>query len=88
MAEFIDGTVMFTPKPKVVKTTFTHYLNCEGNVVQMNATTAGSDYEHVLYLGTYVCKNVEMDLFKAWDKDFNSAALYLGIKGNEEYKSM
>ena len=88
MAEFIDGTVIFTPKPKVVETTFTHYLNAEGKVVNLSKNMEGSAYTHVLYLGTYMCRTVELGLFKAWDTNFDDATLYLGIKGNEEYKSI
>ena len=88
MAEFIDSTVIFSPKPKVVETTFTHFLSADGKVEKLSNNTKGSAYEHVLYLGTYMCRTVELGLFKAWDTNFDDATLYLGIKGTEEYESM
>ena len=87
MTKFIDATIAFQPK-KSAKTIFTHYLDDTSKFVNINVPRPGSEYTNVMYLGKHTRNNVVMDLFKAWDVEFDTAHLYLGIKGNEEYKSM
>ena len=89
MTKFIDITTAFEPKKKVKKTVFTHYKCNAGNWSNIeNNSLNPESYENVMYLGQQNYDDIRYDLFKAWNINFATAALLLGTKGDEEYKSM
>ena len=88
MTKFIDITTAFTPKKEVKKTIFTHYKNEDGTWSAISDKPSPEQYANVIYLGQQRYYGRDYDLFKAWDKHFINAALFLGTKGDEEYKSI